>query len=60
MRSNWLLHERNLAKIKIDNDVSTAKFEKKHFASDAIECYELSSNDRRFVRYRENDDSEVA
>jgi hypothetical protein len=60
MRSSWVFHERNLAKIEINNDVSTAKFEKKHLASDSVECYELNSSDRRSVRYKENDDSEVA
>ncbi len=44
----------------MNNDVSTAKFEKRHFASDFVECYKLSSNDRRFVRYKKNDDSEIA
>jgi hypothetical protein len=60
VRSSWILHERNLAKIEINNDVSIAKFEKRHFASDFVECYELNSSDRRSVRYKKNDDSEVA
>jgi 5-formaminoimidazole-4-carboxamide-1-beta-D-ribofuranosyl 5'-monophosphate synthetase len=60
MRSSWLLHERDFAKIEISNDVSTAKFKKKYFASDFVECYELSSNDRRFVRFKNDDDSKIA